>query len=205
MSSTGWTTREAHDRVDSPRRAELLTAARSVFERLGYGAATIADITAEAGVSRATFYVYFASKAEVFAVLAEQVRDAFLEAQHVSAAEDDDILAVLRRTTGTTLEVVVEYRSLIVVLDHQSLADEDIARVWNPIRRSARERTARYLQRAVDDGRIDPVADPQMLAFMGAGMNDELAPLIAAGELTPDEVVERIMGIWEAVLRQRRR
>lgn len=201
MTSSGWTTREAHDRIDSPRRAELLVAARSVFERLGYGAATIADITAEAGVSRATFYVYFASKAEVFAVLAEQVRDAFLAAQRLSADEDGDTLAVLRRTQGTTLDVVVEHRSLIVVLDHQSLADEEIARVWEPIRRSASDRTARYLGRAVQEGSIDPVADPQVLALMGAGLNDELAPLVAAGEVTRDEAVERTMGIWEAVLR----
>ncbi len=201
MTSSGWTTREAHDRIDSPRRAELLVAARSVFERLGYGAATIADITAEAGVSRATFYVYFASKAEVFAVLAEQVRDAFLAAQRLSADEDGDTLAVLRRTQGTTLDVVVEHRSLIVVLDHQSLADEEIARVWEPIRRSASDRTARYLGRAVEEGSIDPVADPQVLALMGAGLNDELAPLVAAGEVTRDEAVERSMGIWEAVLR----
>ena len=55
-------------------RASLLNAAALVFARLGYARTTVADITAAADVSRATFYVYFASKAEVFAVVAAWVR-----------------------------------------------------------------------------------------------------------------------------------
>src|SRR5690606_41572486 len=73
-----WATREKRDRADSATRAALLAAARTVFERRGYARTTVAGITAEAGVGRATFYVYFASKAEAFAVPPEPVRDRLL-------------------------------------------------------------------------------------------------------------------------------
>jgi AcrR family transcriptional regulator len=47
-------------------REALLTAARTVFERDGYGAARLGDICEVAGVSPATFYTYFDSKEQVF-------------------------------------------------------------------------------------------------------------------------------------------
>lgn len=47
-------------------REKVLTAARSVFEREGYRAATVSQILTEAGIARGTFYRYFSNKREVF-------------------------------------------------------------------------------------------------------------------------------------------
>ena len=69
MTTGAWEVRGARDRTDSPTRHELLRAAEAGFTARGFGAVTVADVTAEAGVSRATFYVYFATKSEVFAAL----------------------------------------------------------------------------------------------------------------------------------------
>ena len=44
------------------RRAELLTAARRLFEERGFDAVTVADIADAAGVAKGTFYLYFDSK-----------------------------------------------------------------------------------------------------------------------------------------------
>ncbi len=55
------------------RRAQLLGAARAVFARRGYHAAGVADIIAEAGVARGTFYNYFPSKRAVFAAVLDAV------------------------------------------------------------------------------------------------------------------------------------
>ncbi len=57
------------------RRRQLLTAATTVFARRGYRAAGISDIVATAGVARGTFYLYFASKAEVFLAIADDFYD----------------------------------------------------------------------------------------------------------------------------------
>lgn len=53
-------------RGDGPKKQLLLEAAREVFSRRGYHEATIGDITAEAGVGKGTFYLYFRGKEELF-------------------------------------------------------------------------------------------------------------------------------------------
>jgi AcrR family transcriptional regulator len=47
-------------------RARLLAGAAAVFARRGYAAATIAEITSEAGLSSGAVYAHYAGKAELF-------------------------------------------------------------------------------------------------------------------------------------------
>jgi AcrR family transcriptional regulator len=60
----GRVTRAARQRHD--RREQVLQCAQRVFSRKGYHAAAVADIIAEAGVARGTFYLYFESKRAIF-------------------------------------------------------------------------------------------------------------------------------------------
>ena len=55
------------------RRGELLEAARRVFERDGYHAATVSAIVQAAGLSQGAFYLYFADKKAVFSALQEEM------------------------------------------------------------------------------------------------------------------------------------
>lgn len=48
------------------RRAQLLAAAARRFDRVGYEATTMADVAAEAGVSKGATYLYFPSKESLF-------------------------------------------------------------------------------------------------------------------------------------------
>jgi TetR/AcrR family transcriptional regulator len=51
---SSWAARTARECKDSETRSSLLACAGRVFARLGYARTTIADITEEAEVSRAT-------------------------------------------------------------------------------------------------------------------------------------------------------
>lgn len=201
MAENEWSVRTARDRENAPRRLQLVSAAREVFERLGYAATTVADITKAAGASRATFYVYFSSKDDVFDVLAREVGDAYLEAQRVNRDGETDIMGVLRRTIGTTLEVEVRYRSFLIVMDHQSITDEGVKHRWDQVQQQVIDRTARYIAKASEDGLIDPITDPTFIARMGSGLTKSLAPLIADGSLSLEEAVDRSVDIWEATIR----
>ena len=53
------------------RREQILSAARKVFSVKGYHASSVADILAEAGIARGTFYLYFPSKRAIFDELLE--------------------------------------------------------------------------------------------------------------------------------------
>ena len=61
------------------RREQLLDAAERVILRKGLAAATVADVTSEAGVAKGTFYLYFATKDDVVNALKQRMYDFLLE------------------------------------------------------------------------------------------------------------------------------
>lgn len=66
------TQRRRAEQPGSDRRwEEVLAAGSSVFRRLGYAQATIADVALELGINRATLYYYVADKAELLVRILE--------------------------------------------------------------------------------------------------------------------------------------
>ena len=59
---------------DPAKRSQILEGAQNVFLRMGFDAASMNDITREAGVSKGTIYVYFNSKEDLFVALCEHYR-----------------------------------------------------------------------------------------------------------------------------------
>ncbi|HVB38785.1 MAG TPA: helix-turn-helix domain-containing protein, partial [Vicinamibacterales bacterium] len=58
--------RTKQDVLSEFRCAEILTAARGVFARKGYQAATMDDIAGAAGVGKGTLYLYYRSKRDIY-------------------------------------------------------------------------------------------------------------------------------------------
>ncbi|MEZ5817141.1 MAG: TetR/AcrR family transcriptional regulator [Hyphomicrobiaceae bacterium] len=61
--------------TDPRKRRQILDGAAKVFRRTGFDAASMADVAAEAGVSKATLYVYYPSKEQLFAAVIGEERD----------------------------------------------------------------------------------------------------------------------------------
>ncbi len=139
MPATLWSVRTGRDRLDSQTRAALISAAKGAFSELGYARTTVADITDRAEVSRATFYVYFASKDDVFRVLTEQLRDEFLEAQRARAADRDDPVGVATAAVTDFVDVYAANLAFITVLEHQALNDPQVRALWQGITGTAAE------------------------------------------------------------------
>jgi AcrR family transcriptional regulator len=57
---------------DPVKREQILDGALRVFMKLGYDAASMNDITREAGVSKGTLYVYFKNKEDLFVAMIER-------------------------------------------------------------------------------------------------------------------------------------
>src|SRR5436305_9128991 len=93
------------------RRGELLEAARRVFERDGYHAATVSSIVQMAGLSQGAFYLYFVDKKAVFAALQEEM--ATLLRRRIYWATRDEPDPAARLTAGLTayFEFYEEYRN----------------------------------------------------------------------------------------------
>jgi AcrR family transcriptional regulator len=91
------------------RRGELLEAARRVFERDGYHAATVSSIVQNAGLSQGAFYLYFNDKKAIFGALQEEM--ATLLRRRIYWATKDEKGARLRLVAGlrTYFEYYLEY------------------------------------------------------------------------------------------------
>ncbi len=95
------------------RRTLLLTAARRVFARDGYHRAGVAEIVAEVGVARGTFYRYFDGKRAIF--------------QEILAAMMDEVLGVVAPIDVARPipdQVVANLERLV-----RAIAAEDVCRV----------------------------------------------------------------------------
>lgn len=195
-----WAVRTARDRTEAPARARLLDAAETVFARLGLGPATVADITAEAEVSRAGFYVYFASKEEIFRVLAVRVRDAFLAAQDVPGIDGDDTHAVAEASIAAFVAACARHQPLLVLLEQQARTDPDVAHLWEEIRERPVRRHARYIRRLTDRGKATPAAEPLAVARAVGGMCAEFARRVAARPETYDAAVRDVTTMYLRLL-----
>ncbi|HYM49696.1 MAG TPA: TetR/AcrR family transcriptional regulator [Candidatus Limnocylindrales bacterium] len=92
------------------RRGELLDAARLVFERDGYHAATVSAIVQAAGLSQGAFYLYFRDKQAVFAALQEEMATLLRRRIYWASREEADPARRLRSGLLSFFEFYAEYR-----------------------------------------------------------------------------------------------
>ena len=100
-------------RVSKPpdqRRAELIAAARALFDRHGVDSVRVSDIVARVGVAQGTFYYHFQSKeAAVDAVVEEIVLELEDKIAAVLADYAEDFCAKLRGLIELYLELIDQF------------------------------------------------------------------------------------------------
>ena len=89
------------------RRASMLGIARAAFLREGYAAASMSEIAAKVGGSKATLYSYFPSKRDLFAaVIEEEVRQILAPLFEMSETQGD-VRTVLERFARRFLDMLL--------------------------------------------------------------------------------------------------
>jgi AcrR family transcriptional regulator len=88
------------------RREDLLDAGLRVLRKRGHDA-TVADITAAAGVAKGTFYLYFSSKDELVQALRQRFEDGFFA--EVAAGVDLNVAGDWWRMADRTVERFVDF------------------------------------------------------------------------------------------------
>lgn len=87
-------TQAATVEIDSPKRVQMLCAARELFLSQGYGAVSMDAVARAAGVSKATLYAHFSSKDQLFAtIIGDACRgniaaESFLPALAINTSDD---------------------------------------------------------------------------------------------------------------------
>jgi AcrR family transcriptional regulator len=107
--------------ADPVKREQIVEGAKRIFMKLGFDAASMNDITREAGVSKGTIYVYFQNKEDLFVAMIEAERQAFLESVRSVLADHKEIrdglyaFGVTFVTHMTTEKVITAMRIVLGV------------------------------------------------------------------------------------------
>lgn len=186
------------------RRQQLVDAAIAVFAGKGYRVASVADIIAQAGVARGTFYLYFQSKEEVFNAVLDRFFELFREmARRETARNYLNPLALESRLRESLLEwlrFLLQHRQLTKIVFRQAAAvDPDYERKYLEIVRATREHSAkaiRFLQ-AIRLLRSD--LDPEFLNTLFYGVTIQIVLKAMNDPVDPD--LEAIADQWIKLLR----
>ena len=177
------------------RRRAIIAAATEVFREQGYERASMAEISARVGGSKATLYSYFKSKEELFAeAMLDAVDTDFQPLVEMLLTSDDDLPVLLERLGRgyvhlmRTPDALAITRTAVAVGANSQLG----AILYERGPGQGLDEIAGFIARLIDQGRIRPVnpriAALQLKALFDAGSQE---PLLFGAE--PE------LGIEEAV------
>lgn len=162
------------------RREAILETATQLFQEVGYERASMAEISARMGGSKATLYNYFRSKDELFAAaLFNAIETQGQQVVDMLDAPNDDVRTVLQRFGEAYLRFITAPETLAITRTaiaegaNSKLGASLYAR--GPMR--AWEEVAAYVQQLQDRG-ILAATDPMLIAI-------HLKGLLEAGYVEP--------------------
>lgn len=109
--------------TDPVKRQQIIDGARKVFIEMGFDAASMNDITREAGVSKGTIYVYFSNKEELFECLIDEERKQMFSDMFATLEQGGELRETLIRygmalaTKLTSDKVIMAQRTVIGICE----------------------------------------------------------------------------------------
>jgi AcrR family transcriptional regulator len=124
---------QRRERRKEARPAEIVSAALEEFAERGFGAAKITDIARRAGVSKATVFVYFPTKEDLFRALARQLAGENFGNLASGAPQPDVPLSMLVPMLLRRAALVGSGRggSIVRMLIAEARTFPDLAQVWH--------------------------------------------------------------------------
>ncbi|MEU6786492.1 helix-turn-helix domain-containing protein [Nonomuraea angiospora] len=166
-------------------RQALLRASRRLFAERGYGAVSLSEIVAEAGVTKGALYHLFESKAELFRAVLEQVQQEVAETVARTADVHDDLWT--RLTVGCQAFLTA---STAPGVQRIMLVDGPAVLGWTEWRAMDEAASARHLADALTDliaaGTIAPQPVAPLTHLLSGAMNE--AALWLAGSDDPADL-----------------
>lgn len=139
---------DVHGSGPEARRRQILEAAEECFREKGFHSASIADISALAGVSPGHIYYYFKNKEEIITAIAEAELDALLEIHDAVCLEHNVVDAIVARSGDIALHYADPQNSrLRLEILAESARNPCISARVHVLDRRARESAYRSLRR----------------------------------------------------------
>jgi AcrR family transcriptional regulator len=180
------------------KRGLVLDAAERVFVRLGHARTTMGALAAEAGVTRPTIYAYFPSKDDVFAALADRVREEFLTLQE--EADTSSPRETARGTLTAYLDAYVRHFGVLTIIAAQARVDPGMRRLRAELHARANRRHARFVERLVAQGLARPPIPPALVAEAVTGVVMRFAEESAATPERQPELTAALVELYTGLL-----
>lgn len=174
-------------------KRRIFEAAEAVFAEQGYTQASVSRITHRAGVGQGTFYLYFASKHDLFVQLVDDLNRRVRQAMSAGAARATSRVEVEREGFREFFRFTAEHPALYrIVREAEFVAPDAMRRHYQRIVEGYEE----GLESAMAAGDIAP-NDPSVTAWalMGIGEMIGMRWILwegAAGEV-PDDVLDEMI------------
>ena len=169
-------------------REDILQVAIKRMQQVGIRSVSIDDICHELGMSKKTFYVYFASK--------DDLVQAILHKHEQKVAHDLDNALSKRSIT----QVIVEWAKIAKTANKKDLKTPpmiyDLEKYYPQLssshkkvmRQTAEKILIRFLEKGVSEGIFRAEIDVDVVAMMFLDMQYRLLDLMAGGQMTKEEV-----------------
>jgi AcrR family transcriptional regulator len=181
-------------------RAALIAAARQVFERDGFLAARITDITAAADVATGSFYNYFQDKDDVFAALMEQTYERMFDSGVLGVGSAVDPAARIEQSVRTYLDTYRRNARLRKLMEEVANLDDRFFHVLLQRSLSTARQNAADIRRLQERGMADPQLDPELASLALGAMGSRFAYTVFCGELPHqadfDGLVATVARLW---------
>src|ERR1700730_12614162 len=176
-------------------REAIVNAAQRLFLERGFGAVSMDDLAAAAGVARRTLYNQFASKEEIFREMLLRVSGQLEDAFPPGIETQGDVENVLRLIARMILELHQhpEYLGFLRMVVADSRQFPWIAEEFAAVMEPQTERFVRYLAHLTAMGILD-CRNPMLAAHQFMGMLNELSlwPWMTGRESLPVPVEEAV-------------
>jgi TetR/AcrR family transcriptional regulator, ethionamide resistance regulator len=142
-----------------------MTATEQLLKERPLHQLSVADIIDAAGVSRTSFYAYFASKTAVIAECLRQVMDQVMVAvRPLHSQADGDVEGAIRISLEQWVEVCRAHGALLRTVSEEWPHDEELRGLWFGMLETVTAGTARVIRGARAAGEAPGGADPRALA-----------------------------------------
>jgi AcrR family transcriptional regulator len=158
-------------------RSRLLRHARAVFEKRGYGAASVADIVAAAGVARGTFYVHFRSKREIFIAVVDAVKADLLAAQTRPLQGSRTVADDIRHRIEQYLRAYKASARMIGLIEETATSDRAVRSAWLRTREALLANTVHSLETLRADGLATYEGPTRTIALCLGAMAERMGAL----------------------------
>ena len=156
------------------RKEHILDAAEICFAHAGFHRTTMQEIAKKADISLGAIYVYFDSKEALIAGLAERDRQ-MLSDDLAAFAKAPDLIEALRKLGEIYAVERPRHKQIMhIEIGAESTRNKEIGNIFRSVDCYCRNGFEQVLTKAAADGRIEPVADPKVIAaimsIIGDGM-----------------------------------